>query len=329
MAVKNRILLLKEYLEEHSDEGHSVTTGEIRKYLEEQGCPVTTPTLRTDIESLRESGYDVTQRDFEGMPTRYVWTDREWSEPEVQILVDAVSSAQFITRKKSGELIRKLAKMAGPSSRDRLQPRIMVSENIKAPNEQILYIVQAVRDAIREDKKISFRYYDYNTEKKRIPKHEGSAEKRYRVSPYATIWNNDRYYLVGWSDERKEINTYRIDRMETPKILERQRVPEPEGFCVRDYTDKVFWMFSGPEEEVTLRCRNAIMDQVIDKFGEQVEVKNVRGGTFDVTVPVSISGTFYAWVFQFVGEMNIIAPGHVKDAYAEYLQEAIDDVLGT
>ena len=50
---------------------------------------------------------------------------------------------------------------------------------------------------------------------------------------------------------------------------------------------------------------------------------------FDITVPVSISGTFYDWVFQFVGEMNIISPGHVKDAYAEYLQQAIDDVLGT
>lgn len=47
-----------------------------------------------------------------------------------------------------------------------------------------------------------------------------------------------------------------------------------------------------------------------------------------IWVILSISGTFYAWVFQFVGEMNIIAPGHVKDAYAEYLQEAIDDVLG-
>ena len=48
-----------------------------------------------------------------------------------------------------------------------------------------------------------------------------------------------------------------------------------------------------------------------------------------ITVPVSISGTFYGWIFQFVGEMNIIEPGYVKDAYADYLQEAIDDVLGT
>ena len=70
------------------------------------------------------------------------------------------------------------------------------------------------------------------------------------------------------------------------------------------------------------------MDQVIDRFGEGIEIKNVRRETFDITVPVAISGIFYAWVTQFVGEMTIIAPDHVRQAYAEYLTEAIDDVLG-
>ena len=105
-------------------------------------------------------------------------------------------------------------------------------------------------------------------------------------------------------------------------------MPEPEDFNLQDYTDKIFWMYNGQEEEVTLRCKHSILDQVIDRFGEGIELKNVRKETFDVTVPVCISGTFYAWVLQFVGEMNIISPGHVKDAYAEYLQDAIDDVLG-
>ena len=329
MAVKNRILLLKDYLQDNSDEQHPVRTGEIRQYLEENGCPVTVQTLRADIESLLASGYEIEITEAEGMPTRYGWISREWSAPETQILVDAVSSSQFITKEKSNQLIRKLSRLAGPSARADLQPQIMVSEHIKAQNEQILYIVQAIRKAIQNDRMISFRYYHYNAKKQRIPNHEGSIEKRHVVSPYATVWNNDRYYLVGWSEERKKIAAYRIDRMETPRMLSRIRKPEPEDFCIQDYTDRVFWMYDGPQEEVTLRCRQAIMDQVIDKFGEQVEIRNVQQDTFDITVPVSISGTFYAWVFQFVGEMNIIAPGHVKDAYADYLQEAIDDVLGT
>ena len=87
-------------------------------------------------------------------------------------------------------------------------------------------------------------------------------------------------------------------------------------------------MYDGNEEEVTLRCRHKILDQVIDRFGEGIELKNITKQTFDVTVPVCISGTFYAWIVQFIGEMNIVAPGNIRDAYAEYLQDGIDDVLG-
>ena len=35
-------------------------------------------------------------------------------------------------------------------------------------------------------------------------------------------------------------------------MLAKKRIPEPEDFSVQDYTEKVFWMFDGPQEEVTL-----------------------------------------------------------------------------
>ena len=113
------------------------------------------------------------------------------------------------------------------------------------------------------------------------------------------------------------------------KQVRKERVPEPEDFNIQDYNDKVFWMYHGKEEEVTLRCRLRILDQVFDRFGTGIDLKNVTKETFDVTVPVCVSSTFYAWMAQYVGEMTLIAPGYVKDMYAAYLQEALDDVLGS
>ena len=327
MATKNRILFLMEYLRQNSDENHPVSTAEIREAMARQGCPVIISTLRDDIESLRSAGYDIQVNESEGMSTTYSWLDREWSLPELQILVDAVSSAQFIPVKKSSQLIDKLVSMGAPSFRNTLRPQILVSEHVKAPNQQILLSVQAIRQAIDQDRKITFKYLEYDLDKNQVPRHAGTPEEDYVVSPYATIWNNDRYYLVGWSDKRGKVTTYRIDRMKKVRKLTRPRVPAPDYFRVQDYTDKVFWMFGGAEEQVTLRCRRGILDQVIDKFGEGIDIRNVRNDTFDITVTVDISGTFYAWVTQFVGEMTIVAPGHVRDAYAGYLQEAIDDVL--
>jgi predicted DNA-binding transcriptional regulator YafY len=248
--------------------------------------------------------------------------------PELQILVDAVSAAQFIPQEKSRELIGKLARMAGPSHREELRPQILISGHVKAKNPDMMYTVQAIRRAIDRDKKITFQYLQYNMEKEQVPKHEGTPEENYVVSPYATVWNDDRYYLVGWSDKREKVVVYRIDRMMIPKQLPNKRVPPPEGFDIHNYTDKVFRMYDGPEEKVTLRCKTEILDQVIDRFGEGITLKKAGKGYFKFTVPVCVSTTFFGWVFQFVGQMSIMGPEKVKEEYAGYLEEALDEARG-
>ena len=327
MATKNRIVYLMQYLQENSDENHPVTTAQIREEMARKGCPIIISTLRDDIESLRNAGYDIQVNETEGLSTTYSWLERKWDVPELQILIDAVCSAQFIPKQKSRELIKKLVSMAGPSHRDTLEPRILISEHIKAKNKDMIYTVQAVQKAIKKDRKISFKYLQYNFSKEQGPKHQGTPAEDYIVSPYATVWNNDRYYLVGWSDCHQEIRTYRIDRMKDVTCLRKKRVPEPSDFNVQDYTDRVFWMFTGSTRIVTLRCRPDVMDQVIDKFGPGVAVLNVTKDSFDIMVPVSVSVTFFAWVFQFAGQMKVIDPPDVCDMYVNMLQKAQDEAL--
>ena len=327
MPMKDRLLVLLKTLQERSDDETWLTTGDLRVALEAEGLDCSIRTLRRDIQSLHNCGYDIAVQETEGMFTRYAWMGRKLSMPDLQILVDAVSAAQFIPQKRSEELVAELSAMAGPSHVQELKPQILVSEHVKAKNKNMIYAVQEIRRAIDRNRKIRFRYLEYNTEKEQVVKHKGTEEEWYVVSPYATVWNDDRYYLVGWSDKREKVVVFRIDRMEVPKQLPNKRVPEPEGFDIRDYTDKVFRMYGGQEEKVTLRCSMEILDQVIDRFGDGIEIKAGKKH-FTVTVPVSLSTTFYAWVFQYVGKMSILAPEYVREAYAGYLEEALDDVLG-
>lgn len=327
MLVKDRLLVLLQTLQEHTDDETWLTTAELLSLMEAEGQEGCKRTLRRNIMSLQNCGYDIGIREANGMPTEYAYLGRKLSMPDLQILVDAVSAAQFIPQKRSEELIAELSVMAGPSHVKELRPQILVSEHVKAKNKNMIYAVQEIRRAIDRNKKIRFRYLEYNTDKKQVRKHEGTDEEWYVVSPYATVWNDDRYYLVGWSDKREKVVVFRIDRMEVPKQLPNKRVPEPEKFDVRDYTDKVFRMYGGLEEKVTLRCNLEILDQVIDRFGDGIEIKPGKKH-FTVTVPVSLSTTFYAWVFQYVGKMSILAPEHVREAYAGYLEEALDDALG-
>ena len=325
VITKDRLLVLLKMLQEKSDDETWLTTADLRSALEAEGHDCSVRTLRRDIQALNNCGYEVSVREEDGKYTKYAWMGRKLSMPDLQILVDAVSAAQFIPQKRSEELTKTLSEMAGPSHIRELKPEILVSEHVKAKNRNMIYSVQEIRRAIDRDKKIRFRYLEYNTDRQQVRKHEGTPEEWYVVSPYATVWNDDRYYLVGWSDKRNAVNVFRIDRMEVPKQLPNKRVPAPADFDVRDYTDKVFRMYGGEEEQVTLRCKREILDQVIDRFGDGIELKNIRAGSFTVTVPVSLSTTFYAWVFQYVGKMTIRKPDYVREEYAAYLQKALED----
>lgn len=327
MRNRDRLLLLLQTLQQQSDDETWLTTPYLLSVLHKEGHECTVRSLRRDIQSLVSSGYDIGIEETSGQATKYSWKDRPLEPTELQILIDAVSSAQFIPRKRSDRLISRLASLGGPSYRERLKPQIMVSEHVKAKNADMIYTVQKIRRAMDLDKKIVFKYLRFNADLQQVPKHAGTEEENYVVSPYATVWNNDRYYLVGWSERRKKVAVYRIDRMKVPNILKQKRVPQPEDFDVRDYTDKVFWMYDGLVEDVTLRCRMNILDQVVDRFGDGITIRKVDQGIFDVTVPVAVSGTFFAWVFQFVGEMRIMEPKRVREKYVYLLQDAMDDAM--
>ena len=123
----------------YSDKDCAVSTAGIRAALKEKGCPVTTETLRNDIAALKDAGYDIAVNEASGLTTTYSYIDRPLDAPELQILIDAVSSSRFISQTRSRQIISKQIAMAGPSHREELKPGIMISEFIKPHNSQLLY----------------------------------------------------------------------------------------------------------------------------------------------------------------------------------------------
>ena len=322
MANKSRVLYLLRYLQRYSDEDHPVSTGEIRRELAEKGCPATVETLRDDVRMLREAGFDILVNEASGLSTTYAWVDRAFDTAELQILIDAVASARFIPLSKSEKLIGKLADMAGPSSAEEIRPAVLSAEFVKTKDPQFLYVIERIREGIRMNRKIAFQYFEYDLEKKRVPRRGG---EEYVVSPYAMLWRYDRYFLIAWSDRREKAAVFRVDRMGLPRITEEERVPPPDSFNIRDYSEKIFWMYEGPEEKVTLRCKHHMMENIIDYFGQDVSPENVTADTFDVTVDVSVSNTFFAWVLGYAGDLTIAGPEKVKREYTELLRREIKE----
>ena len=184
---------------------------------------------------------------------------------------------------------------------------------MKAENEQVLLVIQDVRRAIRLNRRISFAYMTHDVQEGKIEKHGG---QRYIVSPYATVWKEDRYYVIGWSEKHEKVATFRIDRISRPQVLKTPRREQPEDYNLQDYLDKAFRMYGkGREETVTLRCKNEMLDQIYDRFGKKTNIQPTQPGWFETTADVILSGTFYAWLFQYVGDIILAAPESAAQEY--------------
>ena len=128
------------------------------------------------------------------------------------------------------------------------------------------------------------------------------------VSPYSLAWNGDNYYLIGFSEKHGSISNFRADRMTNLKLMDEEAVPLPEGFSVSEYCAKLFLMVGGKEETVEILCDNAVMNNIIDRFGEQVQTEVVDNAHFKATVSVIPGSTFYAWIFNYAGKMKLLSP---------------------
>ena len=323
---KHGIIFLLNYLYENTDQNHPVTSRQLQSILAEKGYASNPRTIRKDADLLAEAGFDVMIHEQSGLPTEYYYNSRVFELMEARVLIDAVASAQFITKKQTDELIDKLSVLAGRQHRDALVPKLYVSEHIKAENGLLLLTIEKIHQGIQSKKKIIFKMFNYDTNKEKIFRHGGEV---YTVSPYNTIWNGDRYYLVGYSDKRQDVVTIRIDRMDLPEVSDEDAVPPPENYNVQDYTDVITRMYAGSRKEVVLRCCTNMIDQVIDKFGKDVHLSNINLYTFDATVTAAVSGTFLSWVFQYAGQITILSPEPVREMYADMLRTAMEGMDNT
>ena len=67
-------------------------------------------------------------------------------------------------------------------------------------------------------------------------------------------------------------------------------------------------MFDGEPTVVKLECRNDLAKYIVDRFGTNLETVQTSDDYFQVEVEVSLSPTFYAWIFRFGGEIRILSP---------------------
>ncbi|MDD4493458.1 MAG: WYL domain-containing protein [Eubacteriales bacterium] len=316
---KSRLLFLLELLNRETDEEHPTTIAEIIDRLNTEGFSANRHTVAGDINTLMAHGVDIVCN--KSRQNQYFIGDRHFELPELTLLVDAVQAARFISAKQSKALIAKLSSLASVHQADKLNRQLYVDKQPKAVNESVLYTVDLIHSAIHSKKQITFQYVEYTAAKRKSLKHGGQI---YRFSPYALLWKNDSYYVLGYSENHGKVVKFRVDRMAKPESAETKAVRKPKDFRVETYAKSVFQMFDEESHMVTLRCKNSLMKSIIDQFGEKVKTAIADDDHFIAEVEVSVSPTFFGWIVGFGGKVEIVTPECVLEKYTRTLKGILE-----
>ena len=325
---KIRLLRIWEILKKETDEDHPLGTTAIIGRLEKEGMKCDRTTLYSDIALLNKFGYEILCH--RGTSNEYYVVNRDFDIPEIQILMDAVQAASFITESKTPVLIDKLAQLAGTKRAEVLKKNIIEFSTVKGDNEFIYYLIDEITNAISQKKKIEFIYFDYGIGKKKNYRMRTTVEneiRKYVVNPIATVYYDDKYYLLCYNDRHLTLSQYRIDRMERVRMLDESITPNDklkEEEIVR-HKRSLFDMYGGEKTLIEFEADVSVLDAVYDRFGDSVKVLPYNEGKTLCKVEVQVGRPLITWFIGFGNKLKVRTPTGVKDMIVSLLKEATEN----
>ncbi|PFG06055.1 WYL domain-containing protein [Bacillus sp. es.034] len=304
---KVRLLKLMSILKDETDEDHELNLDDIiHRFKQAYGSDLklNKNSLKDDLDHLIRHGFDVTiNQEKDGLPKYYSHQYRLFELYELRMLMDAVVSAKFISKKETRQLTGKIKQLTSKQQGRKLHNEIQIDSSIKSESPFIRRTIHDIHEAIAERRLITFQYGRYDVNKQFNLSHEG---RLYKVKPYALAWANDFYYLIAYYFEADEIRHYRVDRLRNVEVLS-ETYPY-EGFDVSKYVQSTFQMFAGDEEWIKIKFHNNLINVMIDKFGKNVHVQRHGEDHFILSTKARVSTGLVNWIFTFGSQAEVISP---------------------
>lgn len=322
---KLKLLYIIKILEQYSDEEHPISSTFIIEKLESRGIKAERKAIYDDIECLQEFGYDIIKT--RNPKAGYFLADREFELPEVFLLQDAVRTAHFISEKKTRDLCKKLSGKLSVHQLGRNKTEIYINTDGKTKNESIFYSIDTISRAIENRHKITFKYGV------RLLNANRESETVYKdriANPYAMTWQDDHYYLIGNYDKYDTLVHLRIDRMKSvcesgEKCRHFSEVSKyTDSFNAADYTQSLFDMFVGERQTVHLRCSKKLLEQIFDRFGENIFVTNVSETHFEFDAQCAVSRGLVSWLAGFGNDIEVLSPDSLREMMWERAQKILE-----
>ncbi|MBQ4249676.1 MAG: WYL domain-containing protein [Clostridia bacterium] len=284
------IMNILDILKKYTDADHRLSQKDIVDILRrEYDMKADRKAVRRNILDLIDFGYAIEYSESLRMMTNaktgekeetYILSDfylmRDFDDSELRLLIDSLLFSKHIPYNQCKALVEKLEGLSNVYFKVHVRHIHTMPQNLPQ-NPGLFLAIELLDEAISKGRKVSFKYLDYGTDKKRYPKRrEDGTVREYVVSPYQMAAKEGKYYLICNYDKYNDISNYRIDRIDDVKVLDEPVKPfetlDGAGgrFDLAKYMREHVYMFSSENVRVRFRIVRDMIVEVIDMFGMDV-----------------------------------------------------------
>lgn len=310
-TTKIRLLYLLDLFRQETNESNPYSMPMILDYLDAKGIVAERKAIYEDIDTLKEWGLDILYT----RPQGYYLSSELFDSIEIKLLVDVIASSDFLTKKKTKQLQEKLLTCINTHDQETIRKQIFQNPN-KFKNENIYYSLDTIQSAIYQNAAIQFMYFDVTVDKQKKYRKNSTP---YSLIPYALLYENQRYYCIGYSLKHNNFSHYRVDKMDQVSLQPNSFEKKP--FNLSSYKTKNFNMTIGDIEHVTLEFDLSLVNIVFDTFTQDVFIEKVNNSTFTIHVSTTISTNFIGWLLQFGNKVKVHSPQSLIDDIKRLIDE--------
>lgn len=239
-------------------------------------------------------------------------TDGEW-----RIFSDLVQVYPFITEGQTKKFLTAL-RCLHPEK----QPRPAARYAFKRGSKDMFRVIAQLDQAIREKRKVRVFYGEYRLELKDQRWTPVLVQRKSNglldFEPYALMWSNGNYYLVG---RNRDMMNLRVDRILKVEVTQETFVPPPD-FEPEEYRDRSPVMYPGKRTRVRLRCKDSMLGVLTDFFGSVPQYSPRDGGMVEVSMSIAPGGV-KLFALQYAGSVEVLEPESLRREIAETLEETL------
>ncbi len=349
------ILNILEILRKYTDENHRLSQKEIADILKkEYDMHADRKAIRRNLLDLMDCGYEIEYSEtIRKVPVRdkkngeivkdrksgkavmeenALWSDfylkADFTDGELRLLIDSLLFSRHIPYTQCKELIEKLENLSNKYFKFRTRYIATLPQD-RTDNKQLFYNIDVLDEAINKNRKVSFEYAEYHTDKKLHSKRKPDGSIReYIITPYQMAAKEGKYYLICNYDKYDDISNYRIDRIRNIKILEEKGKPFQnlkwsghQNLDLAEYMKEHIYMYSSENVRVKFRIVKPMITDVIDLFGKEVTFSDENEAYVSVSARIN-ERAMLQFAKNFAPDVEILQPERLRNELKQELEKA-------